>query len=79
MSAFFYKSQFFLSNYYREEDILLSSQSLRILSNLVVAGVIHSSGLLDEITCELLVFTAIVVCSKSCEVIDLEAKVPLLH
>ncbi|KAA8533488.1 hypothetical protein F0562_031078 [Nyssa sinensis] len=34
----------------RDQDILSSNQSLRILSNLVAAGAINSSGILDEIT-----------------------------
>ncbi|PON97482.1 GPCR kinase [Trema orientale] len=58
----------------RDQDILCSNQSLRILSNLVAAGAIHASGLLDEIIRELLVFNAIVVSLKSSEVNDLKAK-----
>ncbi|KAL5564765.1 hypothetical protein UlMin_027929 [Ulmus minor] len=58
----------------REQDILSSNQSLRILSNLVAAGAIHSSGLLDEIIHELLVFTAIVIRLKLSEVNELKAK-----
>lgn len=60
---------------YRDQDIPSSNQSLRILSNLVAAGAIHASGLLDEIIHELLVFTATVVSLKSSEVNDLKAKV----
>ncbi|KAM7274398.1 hypothetical protein ACFE04_029062 [Oxalis oulophora] len=42
----------------RDQDVIITNQSLRILSNLVGAGSIHSSGLLDEIIRELLEFTA---------------------
>ncbi|GMY38287.1 serine/threonine-protein kinase TIO [Fagus crenata] len=58
----------------RDQDVITSSQSLRILSNLVAAGAINSSGLLDEIIRELLVFTATVVSLKSSEFNDLIAK-----
>lgn len=64
-----------MPNIYRDQDILNSNQSLKILSNLVAAGAIHASGLLDEIICELLVFTALVVGLKSSEVNDVKAKV----
>ncbi|PPS00925.1 hypothetical protein GOBAR_AA19746 [Gossypium barbadense] len=49
------------SDFYGDQDILHSSQSLRILSNLVAAGALQSGGILDEIMCELLNFTAILV------------------
>ncbi|KAK9990363.1 hypothetical protein SO802_025348 [Lithocarpus litseifolius] len=58
----------------REQDVISSSQSLRILLNLLAAGAINSSGLLDEIIRELLVFTATVVSLKSSEFYDLIAK-----
>ncbi|XP_062155569.1 serine/threonine-protein kinase TIO isoform X4 [Alnus glutinosa] len=58
----------------RDQDVISSNQSLRILSNLVAAGAIHSSGLPDEIIRELLVFTGIVVSLKSSEFNDLIAK-----
>ncbi|KAL6291795.1 hypothetical protein ACE6H2_009305 [Prunus campanulata] len=58
----------------RDQDILNSHQSLRILSNLVAAGAIHSSGLLDEIIHELLVYTGIIVSMKASEVNELKAK-----
>ncbi|XP_022765493.1 serine/threonine-protein kinase TIO [Durio zibethinus] len=58
----------------RDQDILHSNQSLRILSNLVEAGALHSVGILDEIMCELLNFTAILVGLKSPDVIELVAK-----
>lgn len=65
----------FSSNTHREEDVLNSNQSLRILSNLVAAGATRSSGLLDEIISELLDFTATIVSLKSSELNDLIAKV----
>ncbi|XP_050291316.1 serine/threonine-protein kinase TIO isoform X3 [Quercus robur] len=58
----------------RDQDVISSSQSLRILLNLLAAGAINSSGLLDEIIRELLVFTATVVSLKSSEFNDLIAK-----
>ncbi|KAL6286565.1 hypothetical protein ACE6H2_010955 [Prunus campanulata] len=57
-----------------DQDILNSNQSLRILSNLVAAGAIHSSTLLDEIIHELLVYTGIIVSVKTSEVNELKAK-----
>ncbi|KAL1174161.1 hypothetical protein V6Z11_A05G458300 [Gossypium hirsutum] len=62
------------SGFYRDQDILHSSQSLRILSNLVAAGALQSGGILDEIMCELLNFTAILVGLKSSDVNELVAK-----
>lgn len=58
----------------RDQDMFSSSQSLKILSNLVAAGAIHSSGLLDEIIFEVLGFTAAAVNVKSSEANDLIAK-----
>ncbi|KAB2085921.1 hypothetical protein ES319_A05G429500v1 [Gossypium barbadense] len=58
----------------RDQDIVHSSQSLRILSNLVAAGALQSGGILDEIMCELLNFTAILVGLKSSDVNELVAK-----
>ncbi|CBI26553.3 unnamed protein product, partial [Vitis vinifera] len=58
----------------RDQDMFSSSQSLKILSNLVAAGAIHSSGLLDEIIFEVLGFTAAAVNVKSAEANDLIAK-----
>ncbi|PON62443.1 GPCR kinase [Trema orientale] len=55
----------------RDHDVLMSNQSLRILSNLVAAGAILSSGLLDKIIQDLLVFTAHIVSLKSSELVDL--------
>ncbi|XVF75639.1 hypothetical protein PTKIN_Ptkin13bG0203400 [Pterospermum kingtungense] len=57
-----------------DQDILYSSQSLRILSNLVAAGALHCGRTLDEIMCELLNFTAILIGLKSSDVIELVAK-----
>lgn len=59
----------------RDQDILSSNQSLRILLNLVAAGAINSSGILDEIIHELLGFTANVVNFKSPDINDILAKV----
>ncbi|XP_070683229.1 serine/threonine-protein kinase TIO-like isoform X6 [Malus domestica] len=58
----------------RDEDILNSKQSLRILSNLVAAGAFHSSELFDEIIHEFLAYSAIIVSMKSSEVNELKAK-----
>ncbi|EXB29179.1 Serine/threonine-protein kinase 36 [Morus notabilis] len=58
-----------------DQEVLMSYQSLRILSNLVAAGAIQPSGLIDEITHELLVFTAHIVSFKPSELNDLSAKV----
>ncbi|KAM1596110.1 hypothetical protein ACFX10_002308 [Malus domestica] len=58
----------------RDEDILNSKQSLRILSNLVAAGAFHSSDLFDEIIHEFLAYSAIIVSMKSSEVNELKAK-----
>lgn len=59
----------------RDQDILTSNQSLRILLNLVAAGAINSSGILDEIIHELLGFTANIVNFKSPDINDILAKV----
>nr|CAN74246.1 hypothetical protein VITISV_014420 [Vitis vinifera] len=61
--------------HWRDQDMFSSSQSLKILSNLVAAGAIHSSGLLDEIIFEVLGFTAAAVNVKSAEANDLIAKI----
>ncbi|XP_021900910.1 serine/threonine-protein kinase TIO-like, partial [Carica papaya] len=58
----------------RDQDLLNSAQSLRILSNLVVARAINSSGLVDEAIHVLLDFTAVMVNLKSSDVNDLMAK-----
>ncbi|KAL4335417.1 hypothetical protein GQ457_07G018800 [Hibiscus cannabinus] len=58
----------------REQDILHSNQSLRILSNLFTAGALHSCGILEEIMSELLNFTAMLVGLKSSDVNELVAK-----
>ncbi|KAK2972844.1 hypothetical protein RJ640_028372 [Escallonia rubra] len=58
----------------RDQDVVSSNQSLRILSNLVAAGAISSAGLLDEISCELLGFTASVVHIKTSDGYELMAK-----
>ncbi|XP_058206385.1 serine/threonine-protein kinase TIO isoform X2 [Rhododendron vialii] len=58
----------------RDQDILSSNQSLRILLNLIAAGAINSSGILDEIIHELLGFTANIVNFKSPDINDILAK-----
>ncbi|KAK8552754.1 hypothetical protein V6N12_041330 [Hibiscus sabdariffa] len=58
----------------REQDILHSNQSLRILSNLFTAGALHSCGILEEIMSELLNFTSMLVGLKSSDVNELVAK-----
>jgi len=60
---------------YSDQDVPQSNQSLRILSNLVAAGAFNSSGRIDELIKELLVFTRSVIAIKSSEVIDMMAKV----
>lgn len=71
--------QFSILNFIREQTIVSSSQSLRILSNLVAAGAIQCSGRYDEVTHELLVFTSIIVNLKLVEVNDLIIKVYFLE
>ncbi|XP_050385130.1 serine/threonine-protein kinase TIO [Argentina anserina] len=61
-------------NFGRDQDILTLNQSLGILSNLVAAGAITSSGLLDEIMHEILVYTTFIVGIKSSELNELRAK-----
>lgn len=62
-----------------DQDVPESNQSLRILSNLVAAGAFSSSGLIDELIKELLVFTESVIAMKSSEVTDMMAKVHHKH
>ncbi|KAI4352373.1 hypothetical protein L6164_006633 [Bauhinia variegata] len=57
-----------------DQDVLDSNQSLRILSNLVAAGALNSSGRLDELITELFAFIGNVISLKSSAVIDLMAK-----
>ncbi|KAK9131113.1 hypothetical protein Sjap_011600 [Stephania japonica] len=57
----------------RDQDILQISQSLRIISNIVAAGVLRSSTVLDEMICGLLAFTASVL-DISPNANDLKAK-----
>lgn len=59
----------------RDEDIVASNQSLRILLNLVAAGAINSSGILDEIICELFAFTSSIIKLRSPDGIELVTKV----
>ncbi|GKV34291.1 hypothetical protein SLEP1_g42669 [Rubroshorea leprosula] len=63
-----------LADKVRDQDILSSSQSLRILANLVAASAICSGGLHHEIMCELLDFTSVIVGLKLSAVNDLIAK-----
>lgn len=63
-----------LFNSCRDQDVLTTKQSLRIISNLAAAG-----GIVNEILSELLNFTAKVVSLKSSELSDLLAKVVGLH
>ncbi|QCE05522.1 fused [Vigna unguiculata] len=57
-----------------DQDVPQSNQSLRILSNLVAAGAFNSSGRIDELIRELLVFTGSIIAIKSSEVTDMIAK-----
>ncbi|GJS49820.1 serine/threonine-protein kinase TIO, partial [Tanacetum coccineum] len=58
----------------RDQDVLTSIQSLKILSNLVVAGAINSTGVLNEIYRELTGFTAHLLDIKTSGYIDLLVK-----
>ncbi|XP_059667382.1 serine/threonine-protein kinase TIO [Cornus florida] len=58
----------------RDQDILSSNQSLRILSNLVAAGAINSTVLLDELISELLGFTSTIANQKLSDYNELMAK-----
>jgi fused-like protein len=64
---------------YSDQDLPASSQSLRILSNLVAAGVFSSIGQIDELISELLLFIRSILAMKSAEVFDLLTKVHHLH
>ncbi|KAK7290480.1 hypothetical protein RIF29_04930 [Crotalaria pallida] len=57
-----------------DQDVPDSNQSLRILSNLVAAGVFNSIGRTNELITELIVFTGSVITMKSPDLIDLVAK-----
>lgn len=58
----------------RDQDVLASKQSLKILSNLVAAGAINSTGVLDEIFWELIGFTANLLRVKKSDYNDLLVK-----
>ncbi|RAL46323.1 hypothetical protein DM860_015316 [Cuscuta australis] len=58
----------------RDEDLVTSNQSLRILLNLVTAGAINSSGILEEIICELFAFTSFIIKLKMPDAIELVVK-----
>ena len=66
-----------LFNSCRDQDILTTKQSLRIISNLAAAGV--TGGLANEVLSELLNFTTTLVSLKSSELSDLLAKVVGFH
>ncbi|XP_019433864.1 PREDICTED: serine/threonine-protein kinase TIO [Lupinus angustifolius] len=57
-----------------DQDVPNTNQSLRILSNLVAAGVFSSSGRTDELITELIVFNGSVITMKSPDLTDLIAK-----
>ncbi|WJX17387.1 non-specific serine/threonine protein kinase [Trifolium repens] len=57
-----------------DQDLPASNQSLRILSNLVAAGVFSSIGQIDELISELLSFIRSILAMKSAEVFDLLTK-----
>ncbi|CAH9099357.1 unnamed protein product [Cuscuta epithymum] len=58
----------------RDEDHVTSNQSLRILLNLVTAGAINSSGILDEIISELFAFTSSIIELRTADGIELVVK-----
>jgi fused-like protein len=60
---------------YSDQDLPASNQSLRILSNLVAAGVFSSIGQIDELISELLSFIRSILAMNSAEVFDLLTKV----
>ncbi|XP_042508121.1 serine/threonine-protein kinase TIO isoform X2 [Macadamia integrifolia] len=49
----------------KDQDAIRINQSFRILSNLIAAGALHSSVVVDEIISEVLGFTAVIVGLKS--------------
>ncbi|XP_055827589.1 serine/threonine-protein kinase TIO [Solanum dulcamara] len=59
----------------RDHDFVILNQSLRILSNLVAAGAINSSGTLDQIICVLLGLTSTVLKVKSSNAAELLMKI----
>ncbi|KAI3686949.1 hypothetical protein L1987_80639 [Smallanthus sonchifolius] len=58
----------------RDQDVLTVNKSLKILSNLIAAGAINSTGVLDEIFWELIGFTANILCVKKPDYNDLLVK-----
>uniref|UniRef100_A0A3Q7FPT6 non-specific serine/threonine protein kinase n=1 Tax=Solanum lycopersicum TaxID=4081 RepID=A0A3Q7FPT6_SOLLC len=58
----------------RDDDYVILNQSLRILSNLVAAGAINSSGTLDQIICVLLGLTSTVLKIRSSNAAELLMK-----
>lgn len=64
-----------LPKLFRAQDIVRVNVSLRILSNLAVAGALHSNVALDDMIRELLVFTDNVINMKSLDGNGLTEKV----
>ncbi|KAJ0577415.1 putative protein kinase ULK-Fused family [Helianthus annuus] len=58
----------------RDQDVLSANQSLKVLLNLVAAGAINSTGVLDEIFWELIGFTANILRLKKSDFNDLLVK-----
>ncbi|CAI9087056.1 OLC1v1021022C1 [Oldenlandia corymbosa var. corymbosa] len=58
----------------RDQDIVKLNQSLRILSNIAAAGVLHSNSIIDEVLSQLLGFNIFMVKLKSAHGNDLMAK-----
>ncbi|XLR15396.1 hypothetical protein S83_043334, partial [Arachis hypogaea] len=65
---------FFAKKQTSDEVLIQANQSLRIVSNLVVAGVLSLSGKMDELITEILLFIGSVLSLKSSELIDLTTK-----
>ncbi|XLR17857.1 hypothetical protein S83_045769 [Arachis hypogaea] len=57
-----------------DQVLIEANQSLRIVSNLVAAGVLSLSGKMDELITEILLFIGSVLSVKSSELVDLIAK-----
>lgn len=70
-----YLTKFFDHKLFRDQDVLTSNQSLRVLSNLVAAGAINSTGVLDEIFWELIGYTANILRIRKSDYNDLLVKV----
>lgn len=68
----FYSTAF---SFFRDQDIVIFNQSLRILANLIGVGAVNSRGILDEIISALLGFTSAITQSRISDRNDLMAKV----